>query len=106
MVFRELRLSCWSWGSVLELVGHVGALELNGELEACGLSMELGLWLYIMLCRYGCTPLGSIDFSLILCLVGGVVVAVPTTICCGGVYRALELGKALASCGLRLRLDL
>ncbi len=79
-------------------------MELNGELETCGLSMELGL--SIMLCRYGCTPLGSRDFSLTMCLIGSVVVEVPIKICCGGVYGALELGRALTSCGLRLRLEL
>ncbi len=106
VVLRELRLLCWSWDSVLELVRLVEAMEPNGELETCGLSMELGLWLSRMLCKYECTLLGTIDSSLVLCMVGGVVVGVFTHICCGGVYGALELGGALASCGLRLRLKL
>ena len=50
--------------------------------------------------------MGSVFFSPTLCLVGGVVVEVPTKVCCGDVYGALELGKMLASYSLRLRLDL
>ena len=72
----------------------------------CGLSLELGLWLSTMLCRYGCTPLGYAVFITILTLVGGAMVEVPIKICCGGVSGALELGKALASCSLRLTLEL
>ncbi len=78
---------------------------MGGELETCSLALKPGLWLAIGLCKYGCTPMGSVVFPLTLCLVGGVVVEVPTRICCGGVYGALELGRALASCSLRLRLD-
>ncbi len=81
-------------------------MELNGELGICGLSLERGLWLSIMLCKYGCTPLGSVVFTTVLSLAGGVVVEVPTKICCGGVSRAWEMGRALASCSLRLRLEL
>jgi hypothetical protein len=81
-------------------------MGLNGELGICGLSLELGMWMSIMICKYGCTPLGSVVFTTILSLVGGVVVEVPTKICCGGVSGALELGRALASCSLRLRLEL
>jgi ABC-type tungstate transport system substrate-binding protein len=106
VVLLELRISCWSWGSVLELVRFVGAMELIGELGTCGLSTELGLWLYVLLCRSGCTPLGSVAFATILSLIGGAVVEVPTMICCGGIPSALELGNALPSSSLRLKLEL
>jgi hypothetical protein len=39
-------------------------------------------------------------------MVGGAVVEVPTMICCGGVSGALELGRALASSSLRLKMEL
>ena len=80
-------------------------MELGGELGNCSLALKLGLWLAIRLCRYGCTPMASVVFPPALRQFGGVVVEVPTKVCCGGVYGALELGKALASYSLRLRLD-
>ena len=49
--------------------------------------------------------MGSVVFPPTLCLVGEVVVEVPIKICCGGVYGALEMGRALASYSLMLRLD-
>ena len=108
VVLLELRISFWSWGSVLELVRLVGAMELMGEPRTCGFAMAMapGMWLSTMLCRYGCTPLGSSVFTAVLSLVGGAVVEVPSKICCGGVSGALELGKALASCSLILLLEL
>ena len=48
--------------------------------------------------------MASVVFSPTLCLVGGVVVDVPTQVCRGGVYGALEMGRALASYSRRLRL--
>ena len=80
-------------------------MELGGELGTCSLAIKLGLWLAIRLCRYGFTPMKSGVFPPTLCLVGGVVVEVPTKVCCGGVYGALELSIALVLYSLRLRLD-
>ena len=79
-------------------------MELCGELETCSFALGLGLWMAIMLCKYGCTPMRSVVVPLALGLIGGVVVEEPTIICTGGVYGALELGGVLASYSLRLRM--
>jgi hypothetical protein len=50
-------------------------------------------------------PLNSGVFSLALCMVGGIVVGVSTRTFCGGESEALELGRLLATWGLRLQLD-
>ena len=76
-----------------------------GELETCSFALRLGLWMAIMLCKYGCTPVRSVVVPLALGLIGGVVVEEPTSICSGGVYGALEVGGLLASYSLRLRMD-
>lgn len=54
VVLRELRLLCWSWGGVLELVRIACAEGLVGELEICSLALELGLWMelcIVYLCK-------------------------------------------------------
>ncbi len=47
----------------------------------------------------------SIVFPPTPCLVGEVVVEAPNKMCCGGVYGALEIGRALASYSFMLRLE-
>ena len=105
VVLWELRISYWSWGSVLELMRLVRAVELDEELGTCSLARKLGMWLAIRLYKYGCTLMRFVVFPPTLCMFCGVVVEVPTKVCCGGVFGALELDRALASYNLMLRLD-
>jgi peptidoglycan biosynthesis protein MviN/MurJ (putative lipid II flippase) len=81
-------------------------MELMGELRTCGLAMEPGMRLCTLLCIYGCTPLRSSVFTSVLSLVGGGLMEVSFKINCGGVSGALEMGTALASCSLKLLLEL
>ncbi len=80
-------------------------MELDGELKNCSLTLKLGLWLSIRLFKYRCTLMSSVVFPYSLCMYCGVVVEVPTRVCCGGVSSALKLDISMSSCSLRLRMD-